>query len=131
MSPAFIANRNNIANMPRCQATAKHSGKRCGQVALKGARFCHYHGGLKEAEATARARYGDGVVIVRNYRKQAWIKLATTMPWPEGLPQRPEFLALGVVGRGRLFEAWINRLTDPDTYRHELTRPRAKRTRTG
>ena len=34
-----------ISKLPRCQAIAKHSGKRCGQVAMKGKRVCYIHGG--------------------------------------------------------------------------------------
>lgn len=34
-----------ISNLPKCQAIAKHSGKRCGQIAMKGKRVCYIHGG--------------------------------------------------------------------------------------
>lgn len=34
-----------ISKLPKCQAIAKHSGKRCGQLAMKGKRVCYIHGG--------------------------------------------------------------------------------------
>ena len=35
----------NIRNLPKCQAIAKHAGRRCRQIAMKGKRVCYYHGG--------------------------------------------------------------------------------------
>jgi uncharacterized protein YjcR len=34
-----------ITKLPRCQATAKKTGKRCRLVAMKGKKVCYLHGG--------------------------------------------------------------------------------------
>ena len=34
-----------IRSLPKCQATAKHSDKRCGNIAMKGKNVCYIHGG--------------------------------------------------------------------------------------
>ena len=34
-----------IRSLPICQATAKSTGKRCGNIAMKGKRVCYLHGG--------------------------------------------------------------------------------------
>ena len=34
-----------LRTLPRCQAKAKSSGKRCGNPAMKGKRVCYLHGG--------------------------------------------------------------------------------------
>jgi hypothetical protein len=34
-----------ITNLPRCQAKAKSTGKRCGNIACKGKNVCYIHGG--------------------------------------------------------------------------------------
>lgn len=34
-----------LQSLPRCQATAKSTGKRCGNPAMKGKRVCYLHGG--------------------------------------------------------------------------------------
>lgn len=34
-----------LSKLPRCTATAKHSGKRCKRIALKGKTVCQFHGG--------------------------------------------------------------------------------------
>jgi hypothetical protein len=125
----LVGKRFNIQNAARCEApTKKYNGRKCNGIALKGTNRCRYHGGYALAKAAAIARYGDKVIVPGNPRKKAWVKLATTTPWPEGLPQRPDLLKLGVVARGRLFEAWFNRLTSPEIYRFEITRERRERT---
>jgi hypothetical protein len=35
----------NLRKLPRCQATAKSTGMRCGNPAMKGKRVCYIHGG--------------------------------------------------------------------------------------
>jgi glucans biosynthesis protein len=35
----------NLRKLPRCQATAKSTGKCCGNPAIKGKRVCYIHGG--------------------------------------------------------------------------------------
>jgi len=34
-----------LRTLPRCQAIAKSTGKRCGNAAVKGKRVCYIHGG--------------------------------------------------------------------------------------
>jgi len=34
-----------LQSLPKCQATAKSTGKRCGNIAMKGKRVCYLHGG--------------------------------------------------------------------------------------
>jgi len=41
-----------IKSLPRCQAKAKSTGKRCGNVAVKGKRVCRLHGGLSTGPRT-------------------------------------------------------------------------------
>lgn len=41
---------------PRCKGIAKHSGKPCGQPAVRGADFCCYHGGREQAPTSSAAR---------------------------------------------------------------------------
>jgi hypothetical protein len=44
----FLKNGNpqcDLWSLPRCQATAKHTGKRCKNIAIKGKRVCYLHGG--------------------------------------------------------------------------------------
>ena len=35
----------NLRSLPRCEARAKSTGKRCGNPAMKGKRVCYIHGG--------------------------------------------------------------------------------------
>ena len=106
--------------VPRCEGIAKRTGKKCGAIAMRGSRFCRPHGGLLGAAKAEAERYGRPVIILRNPRKAALGKLGATEDWPEGLPKRPDLLALGPLARGRLFEAHANRHTAPDVWKHEL-----------
>jgi len=115
-SPAFLAARAKVKPPPRCP--------RCSRFALRGAKFCRKHGGLLAAAAAEAERFGTPVMILRKPRYQAWFRLAKEMEWPEGLPKLPHLITLGLLGRGRLFEAWLNRNTDMAAFKHELTRPR-------
>jgi len=49
-----------LRSMPKCQAKAKSTGERCGNLAMKGKRVCHIHGGRsagpKTPEGLARAK---------------------------------------------------------------------------
>jgi hypothetical protein len=130
LSPLFLARRGKVTDWPRCQAIAKSTGKPCKDVAIRGTDRCYRHkdrSTMKKAEEAEAERYGRPIIVLRNPRKQALVELGARTPWPEGLPKRPDLLALGPLARGRLFEAWENRLTAPDVYRHEL-RVRAPRT---
>ena len=118
-SAAFLARRNPLA-VPRCEGIAKRTGQKCGAIAMRGSQFCRPHGGLLGAAKAEAERYGRPVIILRNPRKAALGKLGATEDWPEGLPKRPDLLALGPLARGRLFEAHANRHTAPDVWKHEL-----------
>jgi len=130
--PAFVAAVKYIPfSAPMCEGVAKSTGKKCGKIALKGTKRCQYHSGpgvgyrlALEAEAE---RLGRPVIRDKSkqLRKEALAKLGVTMAWPDGLEKRPDLLELGPVARGRLFEAWLNRLTAPDVWQHEL-RPRSR-----
>ena len=82
--------------------------------------FCRPHGGLLGAASAEAERFRRPVIILRNPRKAALGKLGATEDWPEGLPKRPDLLAVGPLARGRLFEAHANRHTAPDVWKHEL-----------
>jgi len=109
----------------RCEGR-RRDGKPCGLYALRGGKFCKRHGGLLGAAAAEAERYGRPVVIVRHPRKQRLARLGVEMAWPDGIPRRADLLALGPLARGRLFEAWLNRETAPDVWKHELTRLRVR-----
>lgn len=82
--------------------------------------------GVDLAAAVESEAYGKPVIVIRRPRAQALGTLGATMPWPDGIPRRPDLLVLGPLARGRLFEAWLNRLTAPDVWEHELTRKRVR-----
>lgn len=51
----FLRNGNppcDIKSLPHCQAKAKSTGKRCGNVAVKGKKVCRLHGGLSTGPRT-------------------------------------------------------------------------------
>jgi hypothetical protein len=129
--PAFVAAMKYTPfTAPQCEAIAKSTGLKCKMLARRGTDRCHHHGGpagLQKALEAEAERYGKPVIADRSrqVRKRALAKLATTMPWPDGLPKRPDLLKLGVIGRGRLFEAWLNRHSAPDVWEYEL-RPRIR-----
>jgi hypothetical protein len=44
-----------VQSLKKCQAIARHSGKRCGQIALSGVTHCRFHGGDRlQAQRKAR-----------------------------------------------------------------------------
>jgi len=113
---------------PRCQGITRGEPRRpCGQMALRGGRFCRFHGGLLGAAQAESERFGRPVLIIRRPRAHAQAKLGVEMAWPDAIPKRPDLLALGPLARGRLFEAWMNREMDPATWKHELTRERFRK----
>ena len=109
----------------KCEAIAKSTGERCGNIAMRGATRCSMHGGRFAAAKAEEERYGRPIVRIRRTR-QYMLGTLGAGPWPDGLPRKPEFLVLGPKARGVLFEAWFNRELDPQTWQHELTRPRIR-----
>lgn len=114
-SAAFIAKRG--TGTSQCQATARTTGKRCRRIAMRGATRCISHHGFNDAVEAETKRFGP-IIIIRKTRKRALAKLGLE-PWPEGLETRADWLDLGPVARGRLFEAYANRTTDTVTWKHE------------
>ena len=56
-----------IRSLPKCQATAKHSGKRCGNIAMKDKTVCYIHGGKGGApKGKCNGSYKHG-----NYTKES------------------------------------------------------------
>lgn len=121
---AFIAGRERSrALIPRCQGTARSTGQKCGAMALRGARFCKNHGGLLRAQAAEAERYGKPVIIKRRVRRHALAKCGIEPP-PPGFRWEPEYNRLGPIWRGKLYEAFENRVMAPDVWRE--TRLKAK-----
>jgi len=65
-------------DLPKCQATAKSSGQRCKNIAMKGQRVCYLHGGKSTGAKTergklhskfARLRHGDYSAKVKENRR--------------------------------------------------------------
>jgi hypothetical protein len=116
---------------PKCTAICKSHGFRCKQLALKGTDKCRYHGGMKKALEAEAERLGKPVFRATRSspaRNRALAMLAITTPWPDGLPHRPDLDDLNAVRRGELFEAWFNRATDPETFKHAMRiRPKIMR----
>ena len=83
-SSAFLAKRNPYA-APRCEATARSTGQRCGGIALRGAKYCRHHGGLIAAAKAEAEKFGRPVLILRKPRKRALGERGATERWPEGL----------------------------------------------
>ena len=52
-----------LCSLPRCQAMAKSTGKRCGNPAMKGKRVCYIHGGKSRGprtkEGKLRSKYAN------------------------------------------------------------------------
>lgn len=60
-------------SMPRCQATAKHSGQRCKNIAVKGKRVCYLHGARAGAPGGNRnaVKHGFYSAQAKSARKTA------------------------------------------------------------
>jgi hypothetical protein len=116
------------ARQRKCTATCKRTGERCGGIAMRGITTCWKHKNntaLKRAADAEAERYGRPVILLRNSRNQVLMALGCG-PWPEGLPHRPDLDVLGGLARGRLFEAWANRLMAPDVWEKEWTKKRRR-----
>ena len=83
------------------------------------------HNGYHAAAAAEAERLGRSIIVIRQPRKRALDKLGKG-PMPEGFPWRSDFNELGPIARGRLYEAFLNRVMAADVWKHEL-RPRPKR----
>ncbi len=71
--------RPDFRDMPKCQARAKSTGKKCKNVAVKGKRVCYLHGGKSTGAKTdrgkllskyARLRHGDYSAQVKENRRE-------------------------------------------------------------
>jgi len=125
-SDAFKAARaanGGLAARPKCHHI-RRNGSPCRMVALRGSSHCRIHGGHAAALIAEAERFGRPVIRMRRVRHRALAAYGATAPWPEGLPKHARFLNLGPMQRGRLFEAWENRLTAPDAWANELAMPR-------
>jgi hypothetical protein len=111
----------------KCEAIARSTGKRCGQIAMMGATRCRHHKGHFAAVKEEERRHKMPVIVMRKNadRKGALARLGCE-PWPDGLPRLPRLTQLGPLARGRLFEAWYNREMAPALWRYELERERVR-----
>ena len=81
--------RPDFRDMPKCQAKAKSTGRKCKNVAVKGKRVCYIHGGKSTGAKTehgklhsryARLSHGDYSARVKeNRRKLRWINLISRL----------------------------------------------------
>jgi hypothetical protein len=131
MSEAFLEGRKShlLQHLRKCEATAKATGERCRQPAMRDSRFCLQHGGHRDARLAEEARWaavGKVVIIPKRTRKASLAQLGAG-PLPEDMPWKDSWDVLGPTARGQLIEAWQNRLTAPDVWKKEWTRPRYRR----
>lgn len=63
-----------LSKLPRCTATAKHSGKRCKRIALRGKTVCQFHGGRGGAPSGKK----NGAYKHGRYTKEAFAKKKRT-----------------------------------------------------
>ena len=65
-----------IRTLPKCQATAKSTGKRCGNIAMKGKSVCYLHGGkspgakMGNQNAYKHGNYTAEAIAGRQYIQQ-------------------------------------------------------------
>ena len=123
-SLAFLASRrhtqlgNDDSPVPKCQAIARSTGQKCRHVALRGSTRCRVHSGLYAAARAEAESFGTPILVLRQPRKRALEKLGKG-PAPEDFPWRSDFHDLGPLARGRLYEAFENRVMAPDVWRNE------------
>ena len=57
-----------IRSLPKCQAKAKSTGKRCGNIAMKNKRVCYIHGGKSPgAKRGNKHAFKHGMYTCRSY----------------------------------------------------------------
>ena len=62
-----------LQSLPRCQATAKSTGKRCGNPAMRGKKVCYIHGGKSRGPRTKEGKLRSKYANLRhgNYTAEA------------------------------------------------------------
>jgi hypothetical protein len=63
-------------------------------------------------------------VIIRRNPHKTQLGYLGKGPMPEGFPWQARFNVCGPLARGRLYEAWENRLMAPDVWKKEWEKPR-------
>jgi hypothetical protein len=61
-----------LRSLPKCQASAKSTGKRCGNVAMKGKKVCYLHGGKSPGAPTGNMnalKHGNNTTQAKLERK--------------------------------------------------------------
>jgi hypothetical protein len=110
-------------NRTQCVAIARGTGVRCRNDAIQGASCCRVHGGHRHGRIAAEKLHGRDRVIVtksgKSARRKSLATLGVTERIPEGLP-----IPLSPVERGRVLEAYANRITDPKTWIEITTKHR-------
>jgi hypothetical protein len=101
-------------NRRQCKAIARRTGKQCKRDAMQGAPTCASHGGHVHAYRAAGVTWSKATM--RAAPRKALAAIGSGPPPDDfDLPKNVS-LPASPVERGRLYEAWRNRLLDPSTW---------------